>query len=92
MKPALYEVITRINTKLPLGAFGFYDDLNLLYFKHNLMVANENTRGGNIVVSESLGMLVYLVSTYTASITDVAIGAKTAVSAIGDLQAAGLFS
>ncbi|GGH06800.1 hypothetical protein [Mucilaginibacter phyllosphaerae] len=92
LKPDLFEMITKLNTKLPIVGFGFLDDYKLLYYKHNMMLPNAETPIKGLVLSESLSMITYLVSTYTGPLITVATGEKSMTDVINDLQAQKLFS
>ncbi|MDB4918405.1 hypothetical protein [Mucilaginibacter sp.] len=92
LKPPMYEMIARLNTKMPLVGFGFLDELNLLYYKHNIMLPNKTAVANGLILSESLSMITYLVSTFTVPVVEVAAGEVSVADAIDHLKTERLFS
>ncbi len=92
LKPELFEMLVKINTNLPIVGFGFMDEFNLLYYKHNLMLPNDFTDTDGLILSESLAMIAYLVSTFTEPIVQVATGLKTMRDSIAQMQHNNSFS
>lgn len=92
LKPELFEMLAKINAKLPLVGFGFMDEFNLLYYKYNLMLPNDFTDTDGLILSESLSMITYLVSTFIEPILEVATGQKTMANAIAQMPHNNFFS
>lgn len=92
LKPELMEMIILINTKLPIVGFGFLDGFSLLYYKHNLMLPNAGGTTNGMLLSQTLGMITHLVSTFTGPIIEVAIGEKSIADAVNNMQFKELFT
>jgi hypothetical protein len=88
---ALSELLGKINAKLPLGAFGFMDDFSLLYYKYNLMLPVGESGGQYVPVSRALGMITYLVSSFTGPLFLVASGQRDVATAIQEMPFTGIF-
>ena len=91
-RPELYELITKVNTKLPLVGFGFIDEFSLLYYKYNMMLPDTYTEASCRTVSEALAMITYLIPAFTDPLVLVATGQQTVKEAIDGMQFKELFS
>ena len=67
-------LITRINTKLPLVGFGFLQEGQVVYFKHNAMLANDDQANNYKQVREIVTMIGFLVGNFRRALHAVANG------------------
>jgi len=64
-KTALFEDIIRINRDLPLGGFGCDERQNVVFFKHNIFIKEENPMPDSDLFLEIIGMLTFLLENFT---------------------------
>lgn len=79
---ALSWLILKFNTKLPLVGFGFLEEYKLLYFKTNTMIIDEKAEMSYKIINETLFMISYLLTTFSHSLVQVAIGETNVEEAI----------
>lgn len=82
LNEALAGMVTRINTKLPLVGFGLLETHSLLYFKHNIMLPNDEPALNGKVVLHSLEMIAYLLFNFFEAFVEVVTGKKTVQQAM----------
>jgi hypothetical protein len=63
-RTSLNELIVQRNTKLPIGNFGLLDNPEMLFFKHNAMLPNDNAAVSDKIVHELVPMITYLISRF----------------------------
>lgn len=78
----LYWLITRLNTKLPLGGFGFLEEGKVVYFKHNAILANDDQANSYKQIREIVNMTGFLVGNFRTALHAVANGEKSGRDAL----------
>jgi hypothetical protein len=78
----LSNLITKINTKLPLVGFGLLESHAAVYFKHNMLLPHHQPEANGKIIQETLSMMGYLLDNFQATFADVALGNKTENEAI----------
>lgn len=84
--PELYEMITRINTKLPLVGFGFISEFSMLYFKYNMMLSDNKPEVNGLILSNTLSIITYLLSSFVEPLLLVATGERSIEDAINGME------
>ncbi len=75
-------LITRINTKLPLVGFGFLEEGQVVYFKHNALLVNNDQAGNYKQVQEIINMIGFLVGNFREALQAAANGEKSGREAL----------
>jgi hypothetical protein len=78
----LEQLMLKVNAKLPIGNFGLLDDPQVLFFKHNAMVPNDNDAASYQIVHELVPMTSYLLTTFSEPLVRIATGHKTVDAAL----------
>jgi hypothetical protein len=68
-RASLHELIVKRNAKLPIGSFGLLDNPEMLFFKHNALLPNDNAVVSDQIVLELVPMSTYLISTFSEPLT-----------------------
>lgn len=87
-------LIARLNTKLPLGAFGLLSDDGVLYFKHNLILDAEIEKNLFLyskLIQRQLDMLLHILNSFMDTLMQVAEGKTQARVALQQNRFASLF-
>ena len=79
------RLIGKLNAKLPIGGFGLLDDPQVLFFKHNSMLPNDDRVASFQIVHELVAMSGYLIGVFSSSLIEVATGEKTVDAAMSDM-------
>ncbi|WP_419875785.1 hypothetical protein [Candidatus Pristimantibacillus sp. PTI5] len=75
----LLRLAAKLNTMLPLGAFGFFEDTGVVYFKHNSLLLLGNEAAANIkAIDTQNGLILHLHQLYMEAFLKVAAGQATA--------------
>lgn len=74
MTIALSDMITRINTKLALGAFGLLEEHHVLFYKHNILLQDEQVNAQFPVIHQCLLMASYLLLHFQEAFVHVITG------------------
>ncbi|OPX87812.1 MAG: hypothetical protein A4E53_02347 [Pelotomaculum sp. PtaB.Bin104] len=79
----MLKIVAKINTQLPLGAYGFFEDTGLVYFKYNIII-NESTGDDAAIktIDQQSGLILHQIFLFIDAILDVAEGIKTAEEAL----------
>lgn len=72
-KAELFALIVKLNTFLPMGSFGYWEEQNMVYHKQNNMVANESNDDVYGTIEEQLGMIQYVLTSFVPSLAAVAV-------------------
>jgi hypothetical protein len=91
-RSALNLLIVKLNAKLPIGGFGLLDNPNMLFFKHNAMLPDDNPDAAYQIVHELIPMTTYLIALFSESLVRVACGEKTAEEALADMPFSNVIS
>lgn len=78
------KLVTAINPKLPVGAFGLLEAEEIVYFKQNLLLPAGEHEANFRVVHELVLLTGYLLSLFTSALVGVAMGELSAQEAMGD--------
>jgi len=78
----ILKIVAKINTQLPLGAYGFFEDTGVVYFKYNNII-NESTGDDATIraVDQQSGMILHQIYLFIDAILDVAEAIKPAEEA-----------
>ncbi len=87
----LIAMATRINTKLPTGAFGFYKPSHTLYLKHNQILQNDLIDENNQIVSHIRTVFIYQFYHFVDRLLAVGNKTKTPNEAMADHPLKGVF-
>ncbi len=83
----MLRFIAKINTQLPIGAFGLFDDSGILYYKHNCYVTKLLNEADNAdLINKQTGLMLYQILLFIDPLLDVAEGKKTASESISKLN------
>jgi hypothetical protein len=72
-KGELFGLIVKLNTFLPMGSFGYWQEQNMVYHKQNNMVANKDSMEVYATIEEQLAMIQYLLTSFVPSLAAVAV-------------------
>jgi hypothetical protein len=67
----LSEMCNLINSKLVLGGFGFLNNFQLLYFKHNLIFSTTNFETQLIIINEVIDLISYFIISFYEAFNNV---------------------
>lgn len=75
----LLRLAAKLNTTLPLGAFGLFEDTGVVYFKHNslLLLNNEDTANVKAIDAQN-GLILHLHQLYMEAFIQIASGQVSA--------------
>jgi hypothetical protein len=69
----LLRITARLNTTLPLGAFGLFEDSGTLYYKHNTLLLLSNGEQACVrAIDAQGGLIIHLLQLYTDALLSVA--------------------
>lgn len=75
----LLRLAAKLNTTLPLGSFGLFEETGVLYFKHNLLLLLDNEDASNVkAIDTQNGLILHLHQLYMDSFIKVAAGQASA--------------
>lgn len=82
----LLLLAAKLNTVLPLGAFGLFADTGVVYFKHNslLLLGNEDVSNVKAIDTQN-GLILHLHQLYMEALLRVSAGDETAEQALENL-------
>lgn len=84
--PELLKLTAKLNTTLPLGAFGLFEETGVAYFKQNCLIHAENGDAANAkAIDIQTGLILYLHQLYLDGILEVAAGGTPAADVIDKL-------
>ncbi len=76
-------LVTRLNTKLPLGAFGVFDDRGVLYYKQNCLVERRVATEATVrLIDQQTGLVALVLSQFRDLILDVMAGKVSAADGL----------
>ncbi|CAN5152000.1 hypothetical protein BH09BAC1_BH09BAC1_21990 [soil metagenome] len=76
-KGELFSLIIKLNTFMPMGAFGYWEEQNLVYHKQNNIVGKTLSEEVFASLEEQIGTIQYVLMSFVPSLAAVAIdGAK----------------
>jgi hypothetical protein len=79
----LLKATAKINTQVPLGAFGLFEELGLLYFKHSSLINSTTDDQTNISnIDKQNGLILYLQDIFMDALIEVAEGRMTVEQAL----------
>lgn len=78
----VYTLVVKLNTFLPLGSFGYWEEQNMVYYKQNNTIANKNNEHVYACLEEQLVMIQHLLTNFVPSIAAVAIDGSPAKTAL----------
>ncbi len=81
-KNELFGLIIKLNTFMPMGAFGYWEEQNMVYHKQNNMVANKSNDGDYASFEEQLAMIQYVLTSFVPSLAAAALDGKTVKEAL----------
>ncbi|MDQ0113430.1 hypothetical protein [Paenibacillus harenae] len=82
----LLSLAAKLNTTLPLGAFGLFEDTGVAYFKHNCMLQASNGDSANVKsIDIQSGLILHLHQLYFDGLLEVAIEGAPAASVLDKL-------
>jgi hypothetical protein len=75
----LLRLTAKLNTTLPLGAFGLFEDTGVVYYKHNslLLLANEDMANVKTIDTQN-GLILHFLHLYLEAFMKVAAGEASA--------------
>jgi len=78
----LLKIVAKINTQLPVGAYGFFEDTGVVYFKYNIII-NESAGEEAIIktINQQSGLILHQIYLFIDAILDVAEGIKPVAEA-----------
>lgn len=88
---ALRDFLIRINPQLPLGSFGVLDEPHIVYFKHNALLPNQQTRTQVLITHELVMLTGYLLTLFMDALTRVARGEIDVATAMQDPRFAHIY-
>lgn len=75
-KTELFGLIVKLNTFLPMGSFGYWEEQNMVYHKQNNMVANKSAEEVFASFEEQIAMIQYVLTSFVPSLAAVAVDGK----------------
>jgi len=72
-KGELFGLIVKLNTYLPMGSFGYWEEQNMVYHKQNNMVPSKENIEVFAAVEKQLAMIQYLLTSFVPSLAAVAV-------------------
>ncbi|MBD2868160.1 type III secretion system chaperone family protein [Paenibacillus arenilitoris] len=79
----LLRLAARLNTILPLGAFGLFEDTGVVYYKHNALLLLDNGSAANVkAIDAQNGLILHLHQLYMEAFIGVAEGRLSAGEAL----------
>jgi hypothetical protein len=77
----LEHLMVKLNAKLPIGCFGLLDSPMVLFFKHNVMLPDDNHTGSYKIVRELISLTTYLIGAFSQPLIKMAAGVTTGENA-----------
>ncbi|MEG4304912.1 hypothetical protein [Microcoleus sp. D3_18a_C4] len=71
------NLVLHLNVNTPLMGWGFQEDLELLYFRHILVVPNLSGANTQTVITQTVWLIFYLLETFYPVIASIATGEKS---------------
>ncbi|WP_138753903.1 hypothetical protein [Paenibacillus sinopodophylli] len=82
----LLLLIVKLNTVLPLGAFGLFADTGVVYFKHNSLLLLSNEDSSNVkAIDTQNGLILHLHQLYMEALLRVSAGHESAEQTLENL-------
>lgn len=82
----LLSLAAKLNTTLPLGAFGLFEETGVAYFKYNCMLQASNGEAANVkAIDVQSGLILHLHQLYYDGLLEVALDGSSAASALDKL-------
>lgn len=88
----LHKLLIKLNTFLPMGSFGYWEDQHMVYHKQNNMVANNNYEVLFSSFEEQINTIRYVLTSFVPSIASVALDGDTAQKALDKNPFAQIYS
>jgi hypothetical protein len=79
------DLIVKLNTKLTIGSFGFLHTHNLVFFKHNLIISNENFEENCGIIDKTLSILFFILINFQKPLSNVAQGHSSVDNAMEEM-------
>jgi hypothetical protein len=79
------DLIVKLNTKLTIGSFGFLHTHNLVFFKHNLIISNENFEENCGIIDKTLSILFFILINFQKPLSNVAQGNSSVDNAMEEM-------
>lgn len=69
----IFGLIIKLNTFLPIGSFGYWEEQNMIYYKQNNIISDKGSEHLHGTFEEQLAMMQHLLTNFVPSIAAVAI-------------------
>lgn len=83
-KANLFSLLIKLNTFLPLGSFGYWEEQNMVYHKQNNIVSKNTPAEEYTRFEEQIAMIQYLLTSFVPSLAAVAIDGIDMKQALND--------
>jgi len=90
--PELTRAIATLHSKLPLVGFGYLETHDLVFFRHVLMLPDNDYEGNRSVLLETIKVIWYLADSFAEAVKLVAQGQATADQALAEVRHSGIFT
>ena len=88
---ALMRIIVMLNSRLPVGGFGYLESDKMIFFRNVLMLMKHDLSASAALVNESIFMVGYLLNTFAETVASVASGQASVEEAVSRSQFGNLF-
>lgn len=78
----LFALLIKLNTFLPIGSFGYWEEQNMVYHKQNNIIAKSVAPEALADFEEQLAMIQYLLTSFVPSLAAVALDGQTVKQAL----------
>jgi hypothetical protein len=68
------KLVLHLNVNTPLMGWGFQEELELLYFRHILVISKSSGEGNQAVIVQTVWLIFYLLETFYPTIKSIATG------------------
>ncbi len=90
-KKELFALIIKLNTFMPMGSFGYWEEQNMIYHKQNNIIGKKTDAEHYATYEEQVGMIQYVLTSFVPSIAAVAIDGANMQKALEDNPFARVF-
>jgi hypothetical protein len=70
------KLVLHLNVNTPLMGWGFQEELELLYFRHILVISDSSGEGNQAVIVQTVWLIFYLLESLYSTIKSIAMGEK----------------